>query len=293
MTTTYWQVYVHTYGLVTVHVAAPNADVALGRVRERMAVDTLPSHYRTVSQPTKVGEWERKQSGAEDYAEVDRGRRLTADEISYCKGRGYETGYDIDAFPGLQWSHLVDDGVALCRTTALWGAAGSPDDKTRVSCPFCLDVLHREMRYEHLDLHVDWRRRGAHAVAAVTYDSDVACLRVNGVSVQRVVRDTSLGPNDPDKAFEAAYHEMQGLSDQINDAQAAQRPAAPPVPQLRKDSAYRCAAYIAKRSALGSDDGHLSAEQRERLSGQIAALHSEMTEAERVDVDAYFLREDD
>ncbi len=290
----YWRVYVHLYGHATVYVAAPNADVALGRARERLAVDALPSEYRTVSQPTPIGEWERKQFEVEEVSDVLRGRRLTADEIAYCNGRRYHPGHDIDAFPGIQLTHIVDDGVAFCRTHALWGAGGKMDEGTRISCSFCLDMLHKEMRYEHLSLHVDWRQRGAHGAAEVTYDGDGVHLKVNGIVVQSAQHDPSIGPNDPDHAFDTAYQRMRKLSDAINEAQAKRRDAEPPpaLPAPPKDGRYRRAVYIAKRSALDYDhDERFSAEQRTRLSKETAALYQEMTPEEQADVNAYFQRD--
>jgi hypothetical protein len=290
----YWRVYVHLYGHATVYVAAPNADVALGRARERLAVDALPSEYRTVSQPTSIGEWERKQFEVEEVSHVLRGRRLTADEVAYCNGRGYSSGPDIDAFHGLQWMHIVDDGVAFCRTHALEGSGGKMDGETRISCSFCLDMLHKEMRYEHLSLHVDWRQRGAHGAAKVSYDGDGVHLKVNGVVVQSAQHDPSIDPNDPDHAFDAAYARMRELSDAINEAQAKRRDAEPPpaLPTPARDGRYRKAVYIAMRSALDYDyDERLSAEQRTRLSKETAALYMEMTPEEQADVNAYFKRD--
>ena len=288
----YWRVYVTTYGHATLYVSAPNADVALGRARERLAVDRLPSQYLTVTQPTAIGEWERKQFDVDTVAEVVHGRLLTADEIAYCNGRRYVTGVDIDAFHGVQLSHIVDDGVAFCRTQALWGADGRANDETRVSCTFCLDVLHQEMRYAHLGLLVDWRRGGAHAVAEVAYLGDATELWVNGIVVRRVERNPELGPNDDDRPFHNASQEMRELSDVINEAQAKREDAHPPpaLPPRVKDGPYRRATYVAKRSAIEYEE-RLTDEQKTRLLSETAGLYQEMTEPEQAYVDAYFARE--
>jgi hypothetical protein len=297
-----WRVYAHVSQAITVYVDAPSADMALGNARERLAVDRSPSQYRTVSQPTEIGEWEREQFGVEEVSRVRDGRLLTPGEIAYCQGRGYVLGYDIDSFHGLQWHHLVDDSVALCRTMGLWGSGGRVKDGERVSCPFCLDILHAEMRDPHLSLQIYSRHNGNHGVAELdTTDlNGDAVLKVNGVEVVRAKRTVGHNPNEYDVAFGEAYEKIMDLREAINKAAAsraaeefaAHRSVNRPAPSLReppvkllKDGDYRRRAYITRALAFHETK---DAYEKKRLDEELCELLRIMTEAERADVEGYF-----
>jgi hypothetical protein len=274
-----WRVYAHIHQLDTIYVTAPSADAALGRARERLAVDMLPSAYSTVSQPTEVDTddiaWMRERSGRDPL----QGRQLTADELAYCAGRGYDAGYDIDAFLGIQWSHIVDDSVTLCRTTALWGAGATLD---RVSCPFCEEILRREMRYPYLRLQIDRRRAGNHGIANVVHINDAWELHVNDVTVRRVV--PVIGEED------AVHRELVELCDKINKAHAVAREATPLRPRsLVYDDEWR-ATYIMKRLAIMRMHGDATADTATiaRLTSEMEAAYQEMTPSQRNNVAAYF-----
>ena len=143
-----------------------------------------------------------------DIENLPWGRLLSADELAYCRGRQYHDGMDVDSFEGIQWRHIVDDSVALCRTTGLWGSSNI-DDKARVSCPFCIDLLRQEMRYEHPGVSISARRNGAHASAKIVFADDQIQLHVNGV----LVRWEPVGTQD-----DFAWKTLHELADAINGA---------------------------------------------------------------------------
>lgn len=175
---------------IMIGVAADNADMAVHRVRQRLDKDLTDNQ--------KIGEF------CAEATEEGGGRVLTAEELAYCNGRGYGLGYDSDEFDGLQWKHVVDDAVALCRTCELWFSSPGitklrifskdvREDDARITCPFCLHLLGLEMRYEHLNLRHWNRHNGKYAAARVDYTGDaegnpVHVLRVNGIEVVKISR---------------------------------------------------------------------------------------------------------
>jgi len=164
---------------IMVGVAADDADMAVYRVRQRVEKD--------LTDDQKIGEFNAE---ATEEAEGKSGRVLTAEELAYCNGRFYGIGHDTDAFDGLQWSHLVDDSIAICRTRELWMSAPGlrtgceKDGEVRISCAFCLATLEREMIYDGLWLKHHSRRNGARAAAKIEYLGDGEhALLVNDIVV--------------------------------------------------------------------------------------------------------------
>lgn len=175
---------------IGISVAADDADSARARVAKRIVEE--------LSDDQQIREVAVEPSGE------DCGKILSAEEIAYCNGRGYGMGHDTDAFEGLQWSHIVDDAVAICRTNELWFSSPGlsklrpfskeiHDDNVNITCPFCAHLLTMEMRYSHLWLKHWSRHNGKYASAKVDYRggdpvSGAAehVLLVNGVEVARL-----------------------------------------------------------------------------------------------------------
>ena len=278
----HYRVYAYLSQPITVHVRAETPDEALGNVRERLAVDHSPTRTMTVSQPHELGAWERNHEGVDTNEEILRGRPLTADERAYCNAREYTPGFDIDAFHGLQWSHIVDDGVPLCRTVGLWFCGGPFSERDNVSCPLCRSILRQEMRYEHLDLHAKWRHGSwPRAVATIERDQDGETLTVNGVAVHTVKHDDD--PEDKKRI------NIWMLCDQINAAQAEKRQlAAIASCTPLKDGDYRRAAYLTKHRLSESD--FVSDDRKAVFAKEAEAILAEMTPAEQDDIKRYFDR---
>jgi hypothetical protein len=293
-----FRIYAHASTAITMYVHAPNEDLALGRARERLAVDLSPTQYRTVSQPTAIGAWEAERFGVKEPREVADGRKLRVGEVEYCRMRSYDVGYDIDAFHGIQWRHIVDDSVALCRTNSLWGSGGTIDADVRISCPFCLDILHAEMRYPHPELMAYYRRMGNRAVAELSPESVTGkvSLLVNGVEIKSVFRTEGLNPSVYDEAFGVAYGQLRTLCETINKAEAPTpvEPSRPrkELPLARDDNALR-ATYIALRLQMENAESEGQFVARDVLAERLAAVAKELTVPMREDVEAYFDRDDE
>ena len=293
-----FRIYAHVSTAITMYVHAPNEDLALGRARERLAVDRSPTQYRTVSQPTAIGKWEAERFGVKEPREVADGRKLRAGEVEYCRMRSYDVGYDIDAFHGIQWRHIVDDSIALCRTNSLWGSGGTIDADVRISCPFCLEILRSEMRYPHAELMAYHRRMGNRAVAELSPESVTGkvSLLINGVEVKSVFRTEGLNPSVYDEAFGVAYEQLRTLCESINKAEAP-TPVEPPrprkeLPLARDDNALR-ATYIALRLQMEHAESESQFIARDVLAERLAAVAKELTVPMREDVEAYFDRDDE
>lgn len=283
-----WRVYAYITQSITIYVSAKNEDQALGRARERLAVDIDPCHIRNVSQPDEVTERDIAHAakiGLSPYeGDFLRGRPLTADEKAYCEGRGYDVSYDTDAFPGIQWTHIADDSVALCRTTALWGGGAGLD---HVSCPFCSSILRDEMRYNPLPLMIYRRQTGQRAIAKVEYRGGTADLLVNGVVVRSEARTEGLGPNDLDWDWDRRYRELEDIADKLNLAGPAevQRPR---VKWPTDGDVGRIRAVTLLRLLRNAEEEPDMAGQLADIRARYEAHMGTLTPEERKDVERYF-----
>jgi hypothetical protein len=226
-----WSVHAHVTHTFTAHVSAKTSEGAALAIRERLAADYDSARYGAegaggedddrvdLHRPEEVS---KKAIESAEYGRTG-AHTLTDAEVAYCEGRGYGTGHDTDAYPGMQWSHLVDDSVALCRTTALWLAGDTISKDRQLSCPFCRELLRREMRYEHLELHIESRlNRRQTALARIEYRDDGVALIVNDVKV-REVREVPLpdypresGVTPEMRAYDDAVTELYDLQSKIN-----------------------------------------------------------------------------
>lgn len=271
-----FKVYLDVTTRISVGVGADDADMAVHRVRQRLDKD--------LTDDQKIDAFDAKET--EDLA----GRVLTAEELAYCNGRGYGLGYDTDAFDGLQWKHIVDDAVAICRTCELWFSSPQitklrifskevHEDDARITCPFCLHLLALEMRYEHLHLRHWNRHNGKYAAARVDYTSDtegnaVHVLRVNGIEVvkisqgydhdglRRLAEKINGGPpllavNEgihKDLAIEIKMDGSSNVEKEMDLLMASMRESeAKAVAQEREDSVERLTKFAA---GVGAQEGH-------------------------------------